>query len=471
MRNVTLHRFAIIMAALVCILSGSALDLPVKKLDGTSYYYYKVKKNETVYGVSKKLGLTRDEIVRHNPSADDGLKKGMVLYFPYDEYSPETTAQTEAESPVEEVADTVAAIRPTIALMLPFGLENPEPSRRNRLALDFYKGFLLAADTLAQRPGMVDIYAIDTEVDSARFGALLDSPEIAGASVIVAPDSESDLRRIAESTAGNGVNVLNIFIVADSLYLTYPQVLQANIPQRDMYRIAVDAFEADFGDFIPVILRSQTGKNEKEQFVNYLMERCVQRGVTPIEVNYESNLVSANLDALDLSAGQKYVIVPSSGSLAEFNKFAYVVKTFRDRIEADPEAEGVRIEVFGYPDWTVFRNDALDILHKLGATVYSRFFDNFRSFDSRNIQADFKRWYGDSIIESVPSHALLGYDTGCYLIRNLRTNGGQYNPLNPRSYQGLQSTFDFTRSGEGYCNSVLYIIKYLPDGSMTSRVL
>ena len=81
-----LRRMTAILAIAALAISAAALDLPTKTLNGTKYYYYKVKKNETVYGVSKKLGLTREEIVAHNPAADDGIKKGMILYFPYDDY-------------------------------------------------------------------------------------------------------------------------------------------------------------------------------------------------------------------------------------------------------------------------------------------------------------------------------------------------------------------------------------------------
>lgn len=103
--------------------------------------------------------------------------------------------------------------------------------------------------------------------------------------------------------------------------------------------------------------------------------------------------------------------------------------------------------------------------------MYSRFFDDFNSFDSRTLQSNFRRWYGHSIIESIPSQAVLGYDTGCFLIKNLRANDGAFDPVSPRSYSGLQSTFDFDKSEQGYYNSTLYIIKYHTDGTMTSRTL
>ena len=66
---------------------AEALDLPVKVVKGTEVYYYKVNNNESVYGISKKLGIPREDIVRHNPSVADGVKRGMMLYFPVAEYA------------------------------------------------------------------------------------------------------------------------------------------------------------------------------------------------------------------------------------------------------------------------------------------------------------------------------------------------------------------------------------------------
>lgn len=127
--------------------------------------------------------------------------------------------------------------------------------------------------------------------------------------------------------------------------------------------------------------------------------------------------------------------------------------------------------VFGYPDWTAFRGDALDMLQRLEVTVYSRFFDDFEGFDARNIDSDFRRWYGSPMIESVPSQALLGFDAASCIIKNLRANEGTFNPSYPTVYQGIQSVFKFERSGEGFVNTSLYIIKYRPDGRIQSRTI
>ena len=68
-------------------LSGAALaDLPKTQVKGRSCYYYDVQPRESIYGVSEKLGVTREAILRHNPSAADGLKPKMRLFFPVAEF-------------------------------------------------------------------------------------------------------------------------------------------------------------------------------------------------------------------------------------------------------------------------------------------------------------------------------------------------------------------------------------------------
>ena len=139
---------------------------------------------------------------------------------------------------------------------------------------------------------------------------------------------------------------------------------------------------------------------------------------------------------------------------------------------APQEASHQKIGVFGYPDWIAFRSEAEDMLHSLEATIYSRFYDDYDSFSNRTLSSEFMRWYGAPMIESVPSQGLLGFDTGNYLIRNIRACRGEFRPEFTQEYRGVQSTFKFERvPGGGYVNTALYIIKYLPAGMMSSRVL
>ena len=70
---------AILLLSSLC---ANAFNLPSKTINGKEYYYYNVQPDETIYSIAKKLDTTKDEIVKYNPSAIDGIKPHDILYFP-----------------------------------------------------------------------------------------------------------------------------------------------------------------------------------------------------------------------------------------------------------------------------------------------------------------------------------------------------------------------------------------------------
>lgn len=144
---------------------------------------------------------------------------------------------------------------------------------------------------------------------------------------------------------------------------------------------------------------------------------------------------------------------------------------------ADPSSIGL----FGYPDWTTFRGESAERLHQLGATIYSRFYEDEYSPETRKFISDFTEAYGVKPIEQVPSQALLGYDSARYLLTNLKANKGVFTPEESAAFKGLQSTFMFVTADEevanddirttGPVNQALYIIKFLPGEQVSVQVL
>ena len=573
-----IKRIFSILTVAVAGFAAMALDLPVKEINGKPYYYYTIKKGDTVYSLVSRLGITRKQLIDSNPSASGILKAGDVLYFSVDEFGDgkpyvidrepevepmpegrvrhqvkkgetlygisrqygvnqeqivalnprvrsglktgmiiEVPVKTEAESepeidlskldhsnnnsltPVtpaivevgsealpdednltnddaltdevtEDATDTdsIAEIpvrrTASIAVVLPFMLESESPSKQAMLYTDFYKGLLLAADTLSNRGDSLKIYAFDTMGDINRLRSLLNDDAVKNASVIIAPDDERQLAAIADAVAGNETKVINVFNVKDSLYVSHNELVQTNIPHMLMYGKAFEAIDRLYGDYIPVILRNEGGRSDKAEFISFIKDAYGKRGITPLEIVYKGALLNAELESLP-GDGVKYLIIPSSGSLVEFNKFVHAVKTVRES-----SGDNRKIELFGYPDWTAFRGDAEAMLHAVGATVFSRFYYDPDSFDTRSLNQAFVHWYGDDMMAVVPNHGVLGFDVGNMVIRNLRANDGVFDPTDGR-YVGVQSSFEFVKpSGDaGYCNDEVYILRF-GQGTQVERL-
>ena len=77
---------AILLVAATCTLSAK-LNLPTKKLGNETYYYYEVKKNETVHDIANKIGVNKDIILKYNPSARNGVAKKQLLFLPVSEFN------------------------------------------------------------------------------------------------------------------------------------------------------------------------------------------------------------------------------------------------------------------------------------------------------------------------------------------------------------------------------------------------
>lgn len=79
-------RKILISVCACCFLSLSAwsveLDYPKKEINGKQYYEYVVQKSEGFYSISKKFGVTEEEIKSVNPGTEHGLTYNATILIP-----------------------------------------------------------------------------------------------------------------------------------------------------------------------------------------------------------------------------------------------------------------------------------------------------------------------------------------------------------------------------------------------------
>lgn len=614
-------RAALVVALFLSTTIASALELPVKTVNGQKCYYYTVHRLDNIYAVSDLLGISRQDILKYNPSATDGLNEGMVLYFPVDKFknispsgvtdetgndnskrveqnipgtkryvverdetlfgvchkfnvSPEDiialnpTAETGVKAgdvllvpisaegvanakkaagnvqvnipefqpdssneltpvnpPVIKISDvteeeaiksekdldseiesdkkesgsssaagdlnpvnensareadvepgnaaTVQAKEYNIAIMLPFMLGDEKLSRHASNATDFYKGFLIAADTISVNAAKFNIHAYDTRNSLIRVRELLANESgLADANVIIAPDNMEQLDDVGEFGKSKGIYVVNVANARDSLYITNPYMMQTLVPSSTMLSKAAEGFLAELAGKTLVVLRNDNGRDDKTAFVDDLTLRCIQNGTAVMDIRYDGALSVSDLeDQLGLpDVSTKYVFIPTSGTLNEFNKFSTAVIKYRDKaVEAGGEAS-----VLGYPEWSAFRGETLKSLHDLDATIYTRSFYDRDSREVRGINDSFVKWYGRQMADGIPSQGLLGYDMGSFIIRALASgcfSGGGDDSL--MKWDGVQSDFYFSRvpGVKGLVNQSVFIVRFMPGEVIETKVL
>ena len=477
---------------------------------------YTVQKKESLYAISRKLGISMDSLIAMNPSAENGVKPGDVLVInssaaqvstvrpandPTTEpeitqpatYRPEVAQATTTEPdptvspiiPQEEIDYSlipsenrlnkfIERVSPepeygqapdtvNMAVILPFMLSEDPAPKNSQLFLEFYKGLLLAADSLKHHPGhFIKIHAYDSEGSIERIESIMRSPEMSSMNLIIGPDNESHLKLSAETMSAN-TYLFNTFNVKSDIYTTNNRVMQANIPHSPMLRKATSTFTEMYQAYTPVFLSRIDGAADKDAFTSLLKEQLDKNEVAYTNITFRNLLNHRDLDTL--ATDRNYVFVPISGSRAEFAKISEAISRFG---EARPENS---IRIFGYPDWITFRGEYLTRLGNMEATIYTRFYADKNDPETRLVEERYKELYGQEMMDAAPVQGLLGFDTGIYLIDLIKEYGKDFAD-NLESFRGLQSVMNFTsKNDEGYVNDALLIVTFTPRGHALKTVI
>ena len=135
---------------------------------------HKVQRKETIFSISREYGITQEELIAANPELKNGkLKRGTFLFIPYpkSEQKKEETAKAPAHTPSNEELFSQSIQPPKsiqtvkTAVLLPF---TDSSNRDEQLRMvEYYEGFLIAADSLKRQGISLDIYAYDTKGNPA----------------------------------------------------------------------------------------------------------------------------------------------------------------------------------------------------------------------------------------------------------------------------------------------------------------
>lgn len=521
----------LLVSLLLCfVLSGTGLinsarandlpSLPTKEISGKRYFYYVVQPGEQIYDLADRWHLTRGDIVAFNLKVADGMPEGTVLYFPEDVFGGKfRVALTDDESPVDVSVDetpeayvsedtaafadgdnpdeaeriVIPSLRLTpvdadvqfkpaqndtelkVAVCLPFGLTGSTLSKQATYATDFYRGFLLAVDSLRADYAnpRLKIVTIDTDPTTEKtFMTNANKELLADVDIIVAPDQTDRLNLLGRFGRMHQKYVFNVFQPRDSTYLDNPYMLQGTTPASVMYSKAHAAFIDMLGGATPVILENTQGKSDKMSFVTDLTKELERNGIGFVTVSYSGTLTLDQLKSKLPNDVRNFVFIPTSSAHSDFQKFASALTTLKTEKETETDRPG-SVRLFGYPEYTRFSDSDMGRLRSLNTTIYSRFYNNPKALLTHKIQNSYNTRYGVSLPEGVPNQALYGFDVARWLIE-LASNG----ELTPNTIQGTwadknsQLMYRFRPvDGGGFVNDAILLINLTGDYDAKIQIL
>ena len=416
---------------------------------------YSVKKGETWESIATDHSVSASELQAANPDIGSRkLKKGMLLIIP--KTAPTTPSQEEAveSSPSEETnANQPSPLRTSITdlkvgVLLPFS---------EGKMVEFYRGFLMAADSVRKNGVNLDIYAWDCGSTTAQIESLL--PKLTGIDVLFGPASATQIPAVAEVCREQGTRLVLPFWNGQSL-LDYPLVYNAAASRPVLYNAAVKKLIGFYATANYVVVHSGTPDNRGKILSEILTQSLAQSAVIPRVLELEGN------DFAYESAFNQFrnnLIFLDDSSVRSLNILLANLKDFRQK---HPQ---YRFSLIGYPEWQDETQRLLGDFYTSDAYIISPYYYDVFAERIKRFQNAYETSFHTPIAQNNPRSAALGFDLGLYFLGGISRLGDTFEQEQGSLLQEpYQNRFQFERSASGmsFSNNFVHLIHFTPENKI-----
>lgn len=402
-----------------------------------------VAKGETLYSISHQYGLSLSELLALNPSITGSqITEGEVLIV-----KEGAKGQTPKRNPLDGTEEHVVRV----GIILPIA-QTGQPKRY----LNFYEGMILAVEQM-QRQGINMILQVEGAKDNQALRSLINTGFAKDCDLLIGGDSEQSVSLLADYAAQRNMIYVSPFVWQSGRASRYEKFYQINPDQQDITPLIAKAFVHHFNSY--QIVSVKCGKADQGDKVLAIEQACKQDG---IELHSRS-MQELSMGKWPTFNGKKIVLIPNSSSLKDLQQLLAIAAKQR-------ETTGATIRLFGYPQWQSYGDNVLSKLHETQSVIYSTFYFDNGQAESARLLNEYQQWYNHADAATYPRYSVLGYDVMRFFVPAIAGYGRNFDQyLSQLPTDGLQTGFCFTPTGSkgsGYTNLNLFFITYLSDGKV-----
>ena len=410
---------------------------------------HKVKKKETIFGISRMYEITIEQLMKANPemsAPDYELKKGAVLRIPYSNQKFESSV---VKLDNQDDTDDISKRTIRLGVMLPLHDINGDGKRM----VEYYRGVLMACDSIKKLGISVDVHAWNAAEDG-DINKILHDSAAAKCDLIIGPLYSRQMDALSAFVEQHKIKLLIPFSInapqlADNKYIY--QVYQSHTFQD---AATIDHFVKGFKNFHTVIIDCNDSTSQKGSFTSALRRQLEQE-------NMECSITNLKSGESDFSKAfsrtKQNVVILNTGRSPElgiaFSKLNGLKVT-------DPD---LLINMFGYTEWLMYTSVHLENFYKFNTYIPSLFYYNPLSTSTKRLQQKFRWNFHTDMQNSLPRFALTGFDHAYFFLTGLHREGKKF--LGEKSnMEYVQTPLQFERYGNGGLrNHTQLFVHYTPD--------
>ncbi|MFV8367344.1 LysM peptidoglycan-binding domain-containing protein [Flavobacterium sp. XS1P27] len=285
---------------------------PEKVSTAVNYLNYTVKPKETLYSLSKMVGMSQEELITLNPALSQGVVEGMILKVPATISIPQETKKEYA------VISKKSNGRKKLVLLLPFNISKIEGDTVNSTAmrlkkdkflnmtLDFYAGALVAIDSAKQLGLAIDVSVFDSQEtkNTSNIAAIIKENNLENSDAIIGPFYQNNVEKTAELLSANQVPVISP--LSKDTGNSFSNMLQT-IPSATAVKNAMfDFMRAKNGNIVAVV------DKKKESVIQFIKENHKDVKFSALTAN--GGVSAENLKSLFVKDKINYVVMETGNT-------------------------------------------------------------------------------------------------------------------------------------------------------------
>ena len=364
---------------------GAVVKLPLAEIDLSV-----LGEEEIEASVGKKQEIRPERPVRNESvkkveeaSVTDILQNALMQKNEKTEQEPEkeTTTVIGATDKMEipdYISEVVMPVDPfvKVALLLPFSAKDypvfvdtlvekmpVQISARSEQFISFYKGVLLAVDSLKNQGYKVNLKVFDTERSAEKMYTMVDEIDRFHPDLIIGPVYGSVYKALMDDLTNKNIPVIYPLSSRSEEFGVYPDFIQVN-PSMKALTVAMSDWlreEAEEANLVCLNLTGNEVSHSDLEDIRLFKEYMHRIGSMNF---YDWNTSAVPLDGLRLQLlpdRENIIILPTTKE-AEVSKILPVLSALTD---------GYRITVVGFPEWQAFTSVDHETYFKLNTKIFT----------------------------------------------------------------------------------------------------
>lgn len=292
-----------------------------------------------------------------------------------------------------------------IGVLLPFGT----PGKVGQTMVEFYRGFLMAADSVRTEGVSLEIYAMDCGTTASDMTTALTHSNMSIMDCIVGPAAPAQATVLANFCRLHGIQLLMPFHTPVEGKDKYPSVFENVAPQEVTYAGVAQLLLENFPDANFVFLTTKQQDARGVALQQLLKNRLDEYGLYYSSLDVRGGFGAA-LEVMDKTHKNIFIMdTPAESALGSVSSILLTLK--RD----DPSCN---ISVLGFPEWLSHGNKYSTQLHALDTYVFSTFYNNPFSGRAVRFNLSYRDNFRQMPMSANPSIAMTGFDLGLFAMQS-----------------------------------------------------